>query len=71
MGQNVLFRVSGNRTFCLLLRLKFWSLRGAPCHPPFMVLMLIKGIRRGGESNISFGYPREFMSFPSDLPRAS
>ena len=70
MGQNVLFRVKGNRIFCLLLRLKFWSLRGASRHPPFMVLMLIKGIRRGGESNISFGYPREFMSFPSDLLRA-
>ena len=35
-----------------------------------MVLMLIKGIRRGGESNISFGYPRRIESFHSDIPRA-
>ena len=67
--QKVLFRASWNRIFCLLLLLKSWSLRGASHHPVFMVLMLIKGIKRGGESNISFGFLREFESYPLNLPR--
>ena len=40
----------------LLLLLKSWSARGASLSLAFMVLVLIKGISRRGESNISFGY---------------
>ena len=67
--QKVLLRARWNCIFCLLLLLKSWSLRGASHHPVSMVLMLIKGTRSAGESNISFGYPRGFESFPSNLSR--
>ena len=46
MGQKVLFRA----------QLKYWSAKGASHHPAFMVLVLIKEMRRGGDSKISFCY---------------
>ena len=55
--------------FCLLLRLKSRSMRETSHHSDFMVLVFIKGIRRAGDSNISFDYSRGFEGFPSDLPR--
>ena len=38
--------------------------RGASCHPAFIVLVLIKGIRRRGESKIYFCYPRGLRASP-------
>ena len=48
---------------CLLLRLKSQSARGASRHLVFMLLVLIKGIRREGESKISFS-PRSLRHSP-------
>ena len=62
VGQKVLFRASCYRIFCLLLRLKFQSARGASRHPAFMVLMMIKRVRRTRESKISFCYPRSLRA---------
>ena len=47
-----------------LLRLKSRSARGASRHPAFMDLVLIKGIRKRGESKISFCYPRSVSASP-------
>ena len=56
--EQVLFRASWNRIFRLLIRLKSRCARWASCHPAFMVLVLIKRMKRGGESKISFCYLR-------------
>ena len=64
MGQKVLFRVSWDGILCLLPLLKSKSTRRASCHSALMVLVLVKGMRRGGESNISFCYPRGSRASP-------
>ena len=62
-GKKVLCRDSWNCIFCLLLWLKSQNVRGASGHPAFMVLVLIKGMRRGDESKIAFCYPRSLRAF--------
>ena len=74
VGQKVLFRASWNRIFSLLLSLKFRSAKGSSRHPALMVLVLIKGMRRGRgggrvSSRCSFSYQGS-KSFPADLPQA-
>ena len=51
----ILGQLKSNLSF--FLQLKSRSARGAPHHPAFMVLVLIKGMRRGGESKIFFFTP--------------
>ena len=64
MGQKVFLRDIWNRIFCLLFLLKSWSVRGAACHPAFMVLVLIKKMRRGGGSRVSICYPIGLRASP-------
>ena len=63
VGKKVLFRDSWNCIFCLLLWLKSQTVRGASGHPAFMILVLIKGMRRGDESKILFCHPRSLRAF--------
>ena len=70
VGQKVIFRSSWNRIFCLLLRLKSRRAWGAFRRPAFMVLVLIKGTRRGRWVQDFVLLPQGFESFPSDLSRA-
>ena len=69
VGQKVLFSGSLNLIFCLSPRLKSWSVKGASRHPVFMILVLIKEIRRGCKYKISSSFPQTFESFHSDLLR--
>ena len=62
VGQKVLFRASGNRIFCLLLPLKCESARRASRHPAFVVLFLIKGMRREDQFKIFFCYPMDLRA---------
>ena len=49
VGQKIFVRVSRNRIFCLLLWLKSQYTRGASRHLTFMVVVLIKEMRRAGQ----------------------
>ena len=64
MGQRILFRASWNYIYCLLLWLKTWSVRGASHHSVFMILVLVKGMKRGGEFKIAFCYLRGLGASP-------
>ena len=59
-GQKVLFRSSWY-WICLLLQLKSQSARGVFHDPVFIVLGLIKGMRKGSESKIFFDYLKEVV----------
>ena len=48
---------------CQLIRLKF-RLERASRHAAFMLLVLIKSVKRGAESKISFCYPRDLRASP-------
>ena len=69
MGQKVLFSGSLNLIFCYSPRLKSWSVKGASRHQVFMILVLIKEIRRRGKYKISSSFLQTFDSFHSDLLR--
>ena len=69
MGQKVLFSGSLNLIFCCSPRLKSWSVKGASRHQVFMILVLIKEIRRRGKYKISSSFLQTFESFHSDLLR--
>ena len=47
-----------------LLRPKSLSVMGVSRHPAFIVLVLIKGIRKRGECKISFCYPSGLRASP-------
>ena len=64
VGQKVLSRASGNRIFCLLLPIKCGSARRASRHPAFIVLFLIKGMRREGQFKIFFCYRMGLRAYP-------
>ena len=64
VGQRILFRASWNYIYCLLLWLKTWSVRGASHHSVFMILVLVKGMKRGGEFKIAFCYLRGLGASP-------
>ena len=58
-----------NLIFCYSPRLKSWSVKGASRHQVFMILVLIKEIRRRGKYKISSSFLQTFESFHSDLLR--
>ena len=60
VGQKVIFSGSWNLIFCLSPRLKSWSVKGASRHPVFMILVLIKEMRRGR-------WVQDFIFFPPDV----